>query len=58
MEKTDVAKDPAVKKKGEDLEYAYDAVRVANKSVLPLPLHVLMTFALFHISSHYSHKLQ
>ncbi|XP_043986101.1 unconventional myosin-Va isoform X2 [Gambusia affinis] len=31
MEKTDVAKDPAVKKKGEDLEYAYDAVRVANK---------------------------
>ncbi|XP_054903851.1 unconventional myosin-Va [Poeciliopsis prolifica] len=31
MEKMDVAKDPAVKKKGEDLEYAYDAVRVANK---------------------------
>ncbi|XP_007569232.1 unconventional myosin-Va [Poecilia formosa] len=31
MEKVDVAKDPAVKKKGEDLEYAYDAVRVANK---------------------------
>lgn len=36
MEKMDVAKDPVVKKKGEDLEYAYDAVRVANKSVLPL----------------------
>ncbi|XP_015251514.1 PREDICTED: unconventional myosin-Va-like [Cyprinodon variegatus] len=31
MEKMDVAKDPAVKKKVEDLEYAYDAVRVANK---------------------------
>ncbi|XP_028259354.1 unconventional myosin-Vb [Parambassis ranga] len=31
MEKMDVAKDPAVKMKGEDLAYAYDAVRVANK---------------------------
>uniref|UniRef100_A0A3Q2PF38 Methyl-CpG binding domain protein 3b n=1 Tax=Fundulus heteroclitus TaxID=8078 RepID=A0A3Q2PF38_FUNHE len=31
MEMTDVAKDPAVKKRGEDLEFAYDAVRVANK---------------------------
>ncbi|MEQ2298382.1 hypothetical protein AMECASPLE_004688, partial [Ameca splendens] len=31
MEMMDVAKDLAVKKKGEDLEYAYDAVRVANK---------------------------
>lgn len=35
MEKMDVAKDPAVKMKGEDLAYAYDAVRVANKSVCP-----------------------
>lgn len=33
MEKMDVAKDPAVKMKGEDLAHAYDAVRVANKSV-------------------------
>ena len=33
MERMDVAKDPAVKMKGEDLECAYDAVRVANKSV-------------------------
>ncbi|XP_047442856.1 unconventional myosin-Vb [Mugil cephalus] len=31
MEKMDVAKDPAVKLKGEDLAHAYDAVRVANK---------------------------
>ncbi|KAL4000069.1 hemoglobin subunit alpha [Sarotherodon galilaeus] len=31
MEKMDVAKDPAVKMKGEDLAHAYDAVRVANK---------------------------
>uniref|UniRef100_A0A1A8PY83 Uncharacterized protein n=1 Tax=Nothobranchius rachovii TaxID=451742 RepID=A0A1A8PY83_9TELE len=31
MEKTDVPKDPAVKVKREDLEHAYDAVRVANK---------------------------
>ncbi|XP_041862212.1 unconventional myosin-Vb [Melanotaenia boesemani] len=31
MEKMDVAKDPAVKMKREDLELAYDAVRVANK---------------------------
>lgn len=33
METMDVAKDPAVKMKGEDLALAYDAVRVANKSV-------------------------
>lgn len=33
MERMDVAKDPAVKMKGEDLAHAYDAVRVANKSV-------------------------
>lgn len=33
MEKMDVAKDPAVKMNAEDLEHAYDAVRVANKSV-------------------------
>ncbi|KAM6921654.1 unconventional myosin-Va [Xenentodon cancila] len=31
MEKMDLAKDPAVKMNGEDLEHAYDAVRVANK---------------------------
>ncbi|XP_036970208.1 unconventional myosin-Vb [Acanthopagrus latus] len=31
MEKMEVAKDPAVKMKGEDLAHAYDAVRVANK---------------------------
>ncbi|XP_068447209.1 unconventional myosin-Va [Clinocottus analis] len=31
MELLDVAKDPAVKMKGEDLAHAYDAVRVANK---------------------------
>ncbi|XP_068581992.1 unconventional myosin-Va [Cebidichthys violaceus] len=31
MEMMDVAKDPAVKMKGEDLAHAYDAVRVANK---------------------------
>ncbi|XP_037530718.1 unconventional myosin-Vb [Nematolebias whitei] len=31
MEKMDVPKDPAVKMKREDLELAYDAVRVANK---------------------------
>lgn len=31
MEVMDVAKDPAVKMKGEDLAHAYDAVRVANK---------------------------
>lgn len=35
METMDVAKDPAVKMKGEDLAHAYDAVRVANKSVSP-----------------------
>ena len=33
MEKMDVAKDPAVKMRGEALAHAYDAVRVANKSV-------------------------
>lgn len=40
METMDVAKDPAVKMKGEDLAHAYDAVRVANKSVstsIPFP---------------------
>nr|XP_046247964.1 unconventional myosin-Vb isoform X2 [Scatophagus argus] len=31
MEQMDVAKDPTVKMKGEDLAHAYDAVRVANK---------------------------
>ncbi|XP_056234565.1 unconventional myosin-Vb [Seriola aureovittata] len=31
MEKMDVAKDPVVKMRGEDLAHAYDAVRVANK---------------------------
>lgn len=35
METMDVAKDPVVKMKGEDLAHAYDAVRVANKSVSP-----------------------
>lgn len=33
MERMDVARDPAVKMSGEDLAHAYDAVRVANKSV-------------------------
>lgn len=33
MERMDVAKDAAVKMTGEDLAHAYDAVRVANKSV-------------------------
>ena len=33
MEKMDVSKEPAVKMRGEDLAHAYDAVRVANKSV-------------------------
>lgn len=41
MESMDVAKDPAVKMKGEDLAHAYDAVRVANKSVC------LLTFSLW-----------
>lgn len=40
MENLDVSRDPAVKLKGEDLAHAYDAVRVANKSV----------FFFFHIS--------
>ncbi|KAM9848388.1 unconventional myosin-Va [Aulostomus maculatus] len=31
MERMDVAKDPAVKMRAEDLAHAYDAVRVANK---------------------------
>ncbi|GLD50382.1 unconventional myosin-Va-like protein [Lates japonicus] len=31
MERMDVAKEPAVKMRGEDLAHAYDAVRVANK---------------------------
>lgn len=53
MELMDVAKDPAVKMKGEDLAHAYDAVRVANKSVcslLPFPLdfaNFLLTFSFF-----------
>lgn len=34
MENVGVAKDTAEKMKGEDLRHAYDAVRVANKSVL------------------------
>lgn len=34
MERMDVAKDLAVKMEGEDLAHAYDAVRVANKSVI------------------------
>lgn len=33
MDSMDVSRDPAVKMKGEDLAHAYDAVRVANKSV-------------------------
>lgn len=33
MEDMGVAKDTADRMKGEDLRYAYDAVRVANKSV-------------------------
>uniref|UniRef100_A0A7N8XIT2 Methyl-CpG binding domain protein 3b n=1 Tax=Mastacembelus armatus TaxID=205130 RepID=A0A7N8XIT2_9TELE len=33
MERMDVTKDPAVKMRGDDLAHAYDAVRVANKSV-------------------------
>lgn len=33
MEGMDVAKDHVVKMTGEDLAHAYDAVRVANKSV-------------------------
>ncbi|CAG5864870.1 unnamed protein product [Menidia menidia] len=31
MERLDVAKEPAVKMRGEDLAFAYDAVRVANR---------------------------
>lgn len=33
MEDMSVAKDTAERMKGEDIRYAYDAVRVANKSV-------------------------
>lgn len=33
MEDMSVVKDTAERMKGEDLRYAYDAVRVANKSV-------------------------
>lgn len=33
MEDMSVVKDTAERLKGEDLRYAYDAVRVANKSV-------------------------
>lgn len=36
MERMGVSKDPAVKMKAEDLAHAYDAVRVANKSVCSL----------------------
>lgn len=42
MEKMEVAKDPAVKIKGEDLAHAYDAVRVANKSVYTLAYYLLV----------------
>lgn len=45
MEKMEVAKDPAVKMKGEDLAHAYDAVRVANKSVYSLT-HFLLVYEL------------
>lgn len=34
MDSMDVARDTAVKMKGEDLAHAYDAVRVANKCVV------------------------
>lgn len=44
MEVMDVAKDP--KMKGEDLAHAYDAVRVANKSVCS-PLSFSLCFANF-----------
>lgn len=46
MDVMDVAKDPAVKMKGEDLAHAYDAVRVANKSVCSFANFVL-TFSFF-----------
>lgn len=46
MEVMDVAKDPAVKMKGEDLAHAYDAVRVANKSVCSFA-NFLLTFSFF-----------
>lgn len=47
MESMDVAKEPAVKMTGEDLAHAYDAVRVANKSVrFPYLLHFVDTFPL------------
>lgn len=46
MEKMDVAKDQVVKMSAEDLEHAYDAVRVANRSVTVKPL--LQTFLLIH----------
>lgn len=50
MEGMDVAKDPAVKMTGEDLAHAYDAVRVANKSVCQsfLSDYYLVFFALCH----------
>lgn len=47
MESMDVAKEPAVKMTGEDLAHAYDAVRVANKSVrFPYLFHFVDTFPL------------
>lgn len=40
MEDMSIAKDTAERMKGEDLRYAYDAVRVANKSVSFCSPHV------------------
>lgn len=56
MESMDVAKDPAVKMKGEDLAHAYDAVRVANKSVCLLIrslwcLNFVLSFMLWFLFS-------
>ena len=42
MVSMDMATDPAVKMKGEDLAHAYDAVRVANKSVCYLCINSLL----------------
>lgn len=51
MEAMDVAKDPAVRMKGEDLAHAYDAVRVANKSVCrPLSCTTSLRTFLFLVS--------
>jgi len=49
MEMMDVTRDPAVKMRGEDLSHAYDAVRVANKSVvcqLASPFKFMLSFIL------------